>query len=386
MKSVLGALALLCSVVISDAQESRDIYVIKSIGLDNEDDFQDLEPLKRAIGNARIVELADWASADDGASYDGINRLIHFLHSEMSFDIIVWPLGVYEGFLINKSFMDGDTNTGLKPMYRVWRNSRSIGELAQYIADQRYSNPLQMLGSSCQYHAYGKKSILNFLRQEAVAVEVEEQIIHKLDQVDSLWSKNPRLKSLSQQELVDLKRMIDELISELTDANWNNSMITSFLDNMKWFVELEEIRGYSPADELEEMVAKYLTKSTFTNMAKIISANIEQHKIILFGSWENIRNQWAQDIYSIGITSYNGQIGRPGQDISAMEPITDQYVETYLHGLRKPFLFVESKDLDFVDKVSRLNGKSRTSWRREFDAIFFIDRSYPNSSKEGDPK
>ena len=55
-------------------------------------DFSDLMPLKKAIGNAQVVMLAE------GTHFDGTTdlaraRLIKFLHEKMGFDVIAFESG-----------------------------------------------------------------------------------------------------------------------------------------------------------------------------------------------------------------------------------------------------------------------------------------------------
>src|SRR5688572_14029768 len=59
---------------------------LKSIDPGDED-FSDLEPLRKAIGAARIVQLGE-QSHGDGATFHAKARLIKFLHQKMGFDVL----------------------------------------------------------------------------------------------------------------------------------------------------------------------------------------------------------------------------------------------------------------------------------------------------------
>src|SRR4051812_15253729 len=50
-------------------------------------DFADLEPLARAIGDARIVMLGEQTHGD-GATFLAKCRLVHFLHERLGFDVL----------------------------------------------------------------------------------------------------------------------------------------------------------------------------------------------------------------------------------------------------------------------------------------------------------
>ena len=58
------------------------------------DDFKDLEPIRRAIGNSRVVILGE-QSHGDGATFLAKARLIKFLHQRMGFDVLAWEAGLF---------------------------------------------------------------------------------------------------------------------------------------------------------------------------------------------------------------------------------------------------------------------------------------------------
>src|SRR5947199_3209454 len=60
-----------------------------------DDDFSDLEPLRAAIGTARIVQLGE-QSHGDGATFHAKARLIKFLHQKMGFDVLAFESGLYD--------------------------------------------------------------------------------------------------------------------------------------------------------------------------------------------------------------------------------------------------------------------------------------------------
>jgi hypothetical protein len=60
-----------------------------------DEDFADLEPLRWAIGDARIVQLGE-QSHQDGATFHAKARLIKFLHQKMGFDVLAVESGLYD--------------------------------------------------------------------------------------------------------------------------------------------------------------------------------------------------------------------------------------------------------------------------------------------------
>ena len=56
--------------------------------------FEDLKPLKKSIGNSRVVMLGEQTHGD-GAAFDAKTRLIRFLHEQMGFNVLAFESGLY---------------------------------------------------------------------------------------------------------------------------------------------------------------------------------------------------------------------------------------------------------------------------------------------------
>ena len=113
-----------------------------------DDDFADLAPLGRAIGDARVVFLGE-ASHGEGGTILGSTRLIEFLHQKLGFDVVVWESGFYEGPKVwNALREDADHVAALGAgMMPAWSWSGEIEPLAHYLATQSHGGrPLYYAG------------------------------------------------------------------------------------------------------------------------------------------------------------------------------------------------------------------------------------------------
>ena len=60
-----------------------------------DEDFRDLQPLKKVIGDAQIVMLGE-ITHFDGKTFLAKSRLVKFLHQQMNFDVLVFESGFYD--------------------------------------------------------------------------------------------------------------------------------------------------------------------------------------------------------------------------------------------------------------------------------------------------
>jgi erythromycin esterase len=61
----------------------------------NDEDFADLEPIRQAIGDNRIVMISE-QSHGDGATFYPRTRLNKILHQKCEFDVLAFESGLYD--------------------------------------------------------------------------------------------------------------------------------------------------------------------------------------------------------------------------------------------------------------------------------------------------
>jgi erythromycin esterase len=115
-------------------------------------DWSDLEPLRAAIGNARVVMLGE-ATHGDGDTFLAKTRLIMFLHEELGFDLLVFECGLFPTSKAWEALRAGAPvrEALASAIYPVWMGSREVQPLFEYVEARRSTaRPLEVAGMDPQ--------------------------------------------------------------------------------------------------------------------------------------------------------------------------------------------------------------------------------------------
>src|SRR5690348_3029168 len=111
---------------IDDRIAWLDEHAVRIRSIDpREEDFSDLQPLKAAIGAARVVALGE-QSHGDGAVFLAKCRLIKFLHKEMGFDVLVWESTEFDCREADRAMRDPAVDLDVawqKGIFSIWGKS-----------------------------------------------------------------------------------------------------------------------------------------------------------------------------------------------------------------------------------------------------------------------
>ncbi|MDD8027714.1 MAG: erythromycin esterase family protein, partial [Acidobacteriota bacterium] len=140
------------------SKEARIAYLKKNAipvrSIDIADgNLSDLEPLRKAIGDRRIVMLGE-ATHGDGATFAAKTRLIRFLHERMGFDVLAFESGLYDMRRAWWALRAGENPVQAVSLGidEIWSASRQTQPLWSYIADQlKTSHPLELSGFDMQF-------------------------------------------------------------------------------------------------------------------------------------------------------------------------------------------------------------------------------------------
>lgn len=118
-----------------------------------DDDLSDLEPLRAALADTRVVVLGE-ATHGEGATFLAKGRLVRFLHQEMGFDVLAFESGFYDCHEAWRRIEAGaDADSTLRDaVFPVWTRSEQVQPLIRYFADAaRSERPLTLAGFDPQF-------------------------------------------------------------------------------------------------------------------------------------------------------------------------------------------------------------------------------------------
>lgn len=127
----------------------------------SDDDLRDLEPLRHAIGDARVVLLGE-GSHGDGTTYLAKTRLIKFLHERMGFDLLAFESSMYDVAKAWQRIRAGeDARTAMaRGVFFIPDVQQGI-RLIDYIGRRaRADRPLEIAGVDPQLAATGSTDFL----------------------------------------------------------------------------------------------------------------------------------------------------------------------------------------------------------------------------------
>ena len=401
------ALALLIVFVAPLLGEERDprvawlaAHAVRLRTIDpHDDDFADLEPLRKTLAGVRVVMLGE-TDHGDGTTFLAKTRLIRFLHERMGYDVIIFESGLYDCTKAQERLAAGEPARTALPLclFKVWMDSREFQPLVGYFDAQRKAqHPFELAGFDCQFSGDApEQSFLADLHAQGFADPLVERIIPKLN--DSTWEveTNPRPPAEEQAAFV---KTVERWRASAKSPYWQH-----VLENLRVFAE-EEWRTKLSDNFVSSAMRDRQMGKTFVWLAR---ERYAKRKIIVwaatFHDARNVRtieigvpmlrhlfaantpmgeyakNALGHELYSIGITASEGDFAKmasksakplpvpsPGalEDLFARTGLTNAFVDFH----HVPEWMHSPMPAQLVRHV-----EGRADWTRIVDGVLYFRR------------
>jgi erythromycin esterase len=400
---------------------------IRSIDPTNaDDDFADLLPLMRAVGDSRLVILGE-ESHGDGATFLAKGRIIKFLHRKLGFDVLAWEAGLFNCSDMNAGLSDPAIPLELvmqRGLYPIWSRSAQVRPVFEYARSAaRTASPLEMIGFDHQFSGLGgfrwRDTMIAFIDKADPAIlpkalrdslmDGANAVFHgqtakpnEIRAVAKTWSALPGVLDQARTKLVAahgsryadlMRRSADDALISLEGlarfresggafkAGDNNLRDRRMAKNLIWLAN-ERYKGR----RLIVWAAAFHALHEPSAITLGPESGFSYQDVITMG--QIARKVFGLQMCTIAFTAAEGRAGNEmgGQNIELHTPKDGSFEDLCLQAGR-PFLFVDMRTLpgpNWLNRefVARPLGYSpiNAAWARQFDALVFIRTMFPSTS------
>jgi len=413
---------------------SRNASPIRSIDPTiTDDDFSDLKPLMKAIGNSRIVVLGE-QSHGDGATFLAKGRLIKFLHQKMGFDVLAWEAGLFNCKDMDAAVRDtaislqDAINRGIYPIWGASAQVRPVFEYARSVA--RTGRPLEMIGFDHQFSGTGgagtrwRDAMIAFVDKAGSAILPEllrSSLINDTSLVFRADAKPADLRSVEDRWKA-LPALLDEARARLESvhgpryARLMRRTADDAVISLEGLARFREAGGqFRSADNnlRDQRMAEnliWLANDRYKGRRVIVWAAtfhaLHEPSAIKLGagssfSYQDVvtmgkvaRKLFGRHMYTIGFTAANGEAGNPmGSQTVELKTSEDGSLEDLWTRTGHQFSFVDFRALPNTNWLrqpisARLLAHSpiKTDWTRQVDAVVFTQAMFPSAASPMAPE
>lgn len=362
--------------------------------------FDDLEPIGRAIGAARIVQLGE-CSHGAGVDFKAKARLVKFLHARMGFDVLVWESGLHGMRRVNAGLRAGMDPVAAARLgvFGLWSATADVKPLFAYAqASLAGPRPLEMAGFDCQFSARGAdqaladdlRAFVRTLRDPAVRAAAladaetalaayakvaaraasdadvrageadSDRVLAAIDRPANAFQPSP-----GRREIAFMARSLENLrvFTRLTfgsqpgapgalaaqpkdETDFFNRREAQNARNLRWLVE----EGYPGRKLVVWAHNVHVIDAAFAPGFAALRHDPAPGDMVPMG-WR-IARAFGGEVFTLGMTSFSGEdrwvsSKGPATPIPTAGPDT---LEAQLHELRRPYLFLNTADLDPAER------------------------------------
>lgn len=383
-------------------------------------DYSDLEALRAAIGNARIVMLGEQTHGD-GTTFLAKARLIRFLHQEMGFDVIAFESGFYD---VAKSWelieQGEDARTAMRRSLPGISRVEETQTLIDYIERvARTDRPLEIVGVDSQLRGTASADFLaSDLRTFLAGIGADTSSLSEGTPLETALRTmgapggytapdsvvHPTIANLRREVVLRTQNRRStevafwiQVLENLQVAAWDGALTDLLLEvESPW-----EQRILTAGLERDHQMGRniiWLARQRYPERKIIVwAANAHimrnQHLPILLPPRKNLGDfvamghtvweEMGEDVYALVFTAYEGVAGRPGwrQDYPIDPDQTEEVeLEELFRATEFEYAFLDlrrpAQGGEWLDELlwARPGGNesAKAPWRTQADGIFHM--------------
>ncbi len=388
-------------------------------------DFSDLEPLKRAIGDARVVLLGE-ETHGDGTTFSMKARLVKFLHEALGFDVLALEASLYscagmDAALRGDLPLEGALRVGIPSSF--WIDSRQMRPVFRYVrSTYATGRSLEVAGFDSflpkdESGSFARR-LVAFLGSRAVADSTPdlERLLETIADRRQYFKLSPSERSRVRQLVAQLPILIETNQRDLETRHGARAVafwmqVTRLLPfQLTRLDEIQEIEAGRKTPPSNDWRRDKVMGDTLVWLAK---AYYPDRKIVVWAANTHIMRRpneiesgtrfpagvsmgdvlfqtLGEKTYAIGFTAFQGRAGLAMRGAALPHDIGTaprRSFETYLHRTGHDLLFVDLRGArdassDWLREPRQARpiayASLRSNWTRHFDALFFTDTMVPS--------
>ena len=363
-------------------------------------DYEDLNPLKEIIGNAKIVALGE-VSHGSSEIFRMKSRIIRYLVEKAGFNVFAIEASMPDAYKLNEYIIngEGDLKKLIKGMgFWTW-DTQEMLDLVVWMKkyNDGHFKKINFTGFDMQLYPGALKEIKNKLNRYGISYSLstlEMNLKNLNDRMDEFLKRNQYKRKLNesksiQKELSYLKHSIAKMIPDKKDRSW-------FIQNIRILEQFSErLSSYRKRDRYMAENLLWITTHSDSGSKFIVWAHNGHIRKTdgMFGAI--VSKELKKDYLAVGFAFHKGAYTAYGQrggirtcQAQASSPVSYEY---YFHMTGLPLFLIDFKRVPsklsqakwlhshllfrVVGAMKEKEEFEHVNILKEFDALIFIDKS-----------
>ncbi len=363
-------------------------------------DYEDLDPLKEIIGNAKIVALGE-VSHGSSEIFKMKGRIIKYLVEEAGFNVFAIEASMPDAYKLNEYIINGtgDPKKLIKEMgFWTW-DTQEMLDIVVWMKkyNDGHFRKINFTGFDMQFYPGALKEIKNKLNRYGISYNLstlEMNLKNLNDRMDEALKRNQYKRKLKesksiQKELSYLKHSIAKMIPDKKDQSW-------FIQNIRILEQFSELlSSYRKRDRYMAENLLWITTHSDSGSKFIVWAHNGHIRKTdgMFGAF--VSKELKKDYLAVGFafhkgtsTAYGPRGGIRTCQAQASSPGSYEY---YFHMAGLPLFMIDFKRVSsklpqakwlhshllfrVVGAMKEKEEFEHVNILKEFDALIFIDKS-----------